>query len=228
MKHGWCWQIPTQERIGCGYVNCDDWSDDVIEEIESNYPDAEIKKSFKFDSGKLKKSWDCNVISLGLAYHFLEPLQATNIHLTLVQIEILCQRYIRNSISRTFNESMISSYNKYVNELVEDFKNFINVHYSRDQRVDLTDYNKEIINLVKVRGLFTDDLPQLYGGTGVGLWGHTLLGLNHISKEDCHAFLNEMNLLHVAANESNVLEEFSYSDAVDYLSYKDLIDNLYI
>ena len=149
-----------------------------IEEIESNYPDAEIKKSFKFDSGKLKKSWDCNVISLGLAYHFLEPLQATNIHLTLVQIEILCQRYIRNSISRTFNESMISSYNKYVNELVEDFKNFINVHYSRDQRVDLTDYNKEIINLVKIRGLFTDDLPQLYGGTGVGLWGHTLLGLN--------------------------------------------------
>ena len=228
LKHGWCWQIPTQERIGCGYVNCDDWSDDVIEEIESNYPDAEIKKSFKFDSGKLKKSWDCNVISLGLAYHFLEPLQATNIHLTLVQIEILCQRYIRNSISRTFNESMISSYNKYVNELVEDFKNFINVHYSRDQRVDLTDYNKEIINLVKIRGLFTDDLPQLYGGTGVGLWGHTLLGLNHISKEDCHAFLNEMNLLHVAANESNVLEEFSYSDAVDYLSYKDLIDNLYI
>ena len=123
---------------------------------------------------------------------------------------------------------MISSYNRCVDELVEDFKNFINVHYSRDQRVDLTDYNKEIINLVKIRGLFTDDLPQLYGGTGMGLWGHTLLGLNHISKEDCHAFLNEMNLLHTAANESNVLEEFSYSDAVDYLSYKDLIKNLYI
>ena len=123
---------------------------------------------------------------------------------------------------------MISSYNRCIDELVEDFKNFINVHYSRDQRVDLTDYNKEIINLVKVRGLFTDDLPQLYGGTGVGLWGHTLLGLNHISKEDCYTFLREINHLFKAESESNILEEFSYSNAVDYLSYNDLIDNLYI
>ena len=97
LKIGWCWQIPTQERLGCGYVSCDEWGDDVIDEIKLNYSDAEIVKSFKFESGKLRKSWNHNVVSLGLAYHFLEPLQATNIHLTLVQIEMLCQKCIRDT-----------------------------------------------------------------------------------------------------------------------------------
>ena len=128
---GWCWQIPTQERIGCGYVSCDEWGNNVMDEIKSNYPDAKILKSFKFDSGKLRKSWNYNVISLGLAYHFLEPLQATNIHLTLVQIDILCQRCIRQTKNRTLNPNVISIYNKHIDNLIEDFKNFINIHYSR-------------------------------------------------------------------------------------------------
>ena len=84
-------------------------------------------KSFKFESGKLKKSWNHNVISLGLAYHFLEPLQATNIHLTLVQIEMLCQKCIRDTKDRTLNSNVISYYNKHIDNLIEDFKNFINI-----------------------------------------------------------------------------------------------------
>ena len=223
---GWCWQIPTQERIGCGYVSCDQWGNSVIDEIKSNYPDAEILKSFKFDSGKLKKSWNHNVISLGLAYHFLEPLQATNIHLTLVQIDILCQRCIRQTKDRTLNPDVISIYNKHIDNLIEDFKNFINIHYSRDSRVTLTDYNKKIISLLKVRGLFFEDLPQLYGCSGVGLWGHTLLGLNHLTKQECHNFLSEMNLYEEVKEISSELQTTFTNTS--FLSYKELIKNLSI
>ena len=223
---GWCWQIPTQERIGCGYVSCDQWGNSVIDEIKSNYPDAEILKSFKFDSGKLKKSWNHNVISLGLAYHFLEPLQATNIHLTLVQIDILCQRCIRETKDRTLNPDVISIYNKHIDNLIEDFKNFINIHYSRDSRVTLTDYNKKIISLLKVRGLFFEDLPQLYGCSGVGLWGHTLLGLNHLTKQECHNFLSEMNLCEEVKEISSELQTTFTNTS--FLSYQELIKNLSI
>ena len=223
---GWCWQIPTQERIGCGYVSCDQWGNSVIDEIKSNYPDAEILKSFKFDSGKLKKSWNHNVISLGLAYHFLEPLQATNIHLTLVQIDILCQRCIRQTKDRTLNPDVISIYNKHIDNLIEDFKNFINIHYSRDSRVTLTDYNKKIISLLKVRGLFFEDLPQLYGCSGIGLWGHTLLGLNHLTKQECHNFLSEMNLYEEVKEISSELQTTFTNTS--FLSYKELIKNLSI
>ena len=223
---GWCWQIPTQERIGCGYVSCDEWGNNVVDEIKSNYPDAEIVKSFKFDSGKLKKSWNQNVISLGLAYHFLEPLQATNIHLTLVQIDILCQRCIRETKDRTLNPNVISIYNKHIDNLIEDFKNFINIHYSRDSRVTLTDYNKKIISLLKVRGLFFEDLPQLYGCSGIGLWGHTLLGLNHLTKQECHNFLSEMNLCEEVKEISSELQTTFTNTS--FLSYKELIKNLSI
>ena len=223
---GWCWQIPTQERIGCGYVSCDQWGNSVIDEIKSNYPDAEILKSFKFDSGKLKKSWNHNVISLGLAYHFLEPLQATNIHLTLVQIDILCQRCIRQTKDRTLNPDVISIYNKHIDNLIEDFKNFINIHYSRDSRVTLTDHNKKIISLLKVRGLFFEDLPQLYGCSGIGLWGHTLLGLNHLTKQECHNFLSEMNLYEEVKEISSELHTTFTNTS--FLSYKELIKKLSI
>ena len=221
---GWCWQIPTQERIGCGYVSCDEWGNNVVDEIKSNYPDAEIVKSFKFDSGKLRKSWNYNVISLGLAYHFLEPLQATNIHLTLVQIDILCQRCIRETKDRTLNPNVISIYNKHIDNLIEDFKNFINIHYSRDSRVTLTDYNKKIISLLKVRGLFFEDLPQLYGCSGIGLWGHTLLGLNHLTKQECHNFLSEMNLYDEVKEISSELQTTFTNTS--FLSYEELIDIL--
>ena len=223
---GWCWQIPTQERIGCGYVSCDEWGNNVVDEIKSNYPDAEIVKSFKFDSGKLKKSWNQNVISLGLAYHFLEPLQATNIHLTLVQIDILCQRCIRETKDRTLEPNVISIYNKHIDNLIEDFKNFINIHYSRDSRVTLTDYNKKIISLLKVRGLFFEDLPQLYGCSGIGLWGHTLLGLNHLTKQECHNFLSEMNLYEEVKEISSELQTTFTNTS--FLSYQELIKNLSI
>ena len=224
LKIGWCWQIPTQERLGCGYVSCDEWGDNVIDEIKLNYPDAEIVKSFKFESGKLKKSWNHNVVSLGLAYHFLEPLQATNIHLTLVQIEMLCQKCIRDTKDRTLNPNVISYYNKHIDNLIEDFKNFINIHYSCDSRVKMTDYNNEIIDLLKVRGLFHEDILQEYGSCGVQLWGHTLLGLNHLTKQDCHKFLSEMNSYDEVKEVSNELEE-SFTNT-PFLTYKELIDIL--
>jgi len=237
LSSGWCWEIPTQERIGCGYVSCDRYinQEEVEKEIKFNYPDAEIKKSFKFDSGKLKKSWNHNVISLGLAYHFLEPLQATNIHLTITQIDLLCQKYLKDSLDRTLDPYIISSYNECIDNLIEGFKNFINVHYS-SKRCDtdfwreistgehLTDFNKEIITTFKMRGLYDTDIPDLYGGTGVGLWGHTLIGLNHITENDCITFLSKINLLNFAKT-SSIKLKFIAND-MNYLSCRELIDIL--
>ena len=237
LSSGWCWEIPTQERIGCGYVHCDRFinQEDVEKEIKLNYPDAKIKKSFKFDSGKLKKSWNHNVISLGLAYHFLEPLQATNIHLTIVQLNVLCEKYFRNSPDKTLNMHMISSYNRHIDSLIENYRNFINIHYS-GKRCDtdfwkqistgehLTDFSKEIIGILKVRGLYYNDLPLMLGGAGVGLWGHTLLGLNLISEDDCVSFLSEDNYLNMARNADSRMKGMQSN--AKFLSYKELIDIL--
>ena len=237
LSSGWCWEIPTQERVGCGYVHCDRFinQEDVEKEIKLNYPDANIKKSFKFESGKLKKSWNHNVISLGLAYHFLEPLQATNIHLTIVQLDVLCEKYFKNSTDKTLNIHMISSYNRHIDSLIENFRNFINIHYS-GKRCDtdfwkeisigehLTDFSKEILGIFKIRGLYDSDLSLMLGGAGVALWGHTLLGLNHLTKQDCHIFLSEKDYYNKMKEISSKLETHLIN--IPFLSYKELIDIL--
>ena len=237
LSSGWCWEIPTQDRIGCGYVNCDGFinQEDVEKEITSTYPDAEITNSFKFDSGKLRKSWNNNVISLGLAYHFLEPLQATNIHLTIIQIDMLCTKYFRHTKERTINNLTKSSYNNFIDSLIDNFKHYINAHWSGyrndtnfwkyiSEGNHLTDFTKEIIGLIKLRGLFRSDFPSLYGGTSTELWGYTMIGLGHITKEDSFIFLKELGLYRTGVDAfydmQNTIKKMSL------LTYKDLIKKL--
>ena len=237
LSAGWSWEIPTQERYGCGYVNCDSFIDqnEVEKEILSIYPDAEIKNSFKFDSGKLKKSWNNNVISLGLSYHFLEPLQATNIHMTVVQIDTLCTKYIRDTKERTINDHIKSSYNRTIDNLIENFKHYINAHWSSSRndtefwkyiskKEHLTDFTKEIIGLIKTRGLFSSDFPSLYGGTGTQLWGYTMLGLGHATQEDSFKFLKELGFYEVGMN--SFFNTHNTIKQLPLLTYKQLIDRI--
>lgn len=235
MSSGWCWEIPTQERYGCGYVHCDSFisEEEVEKEINEIYPDAKINKSFKFDSGKLKQSWKNNVVSLGLAYHFLEPLQATNIHLTLLQLDYLCVKYIRDSKERTINKYCRNQYNKTIDDLIENFKHYINAHYT-GSRSDtefwkmistgnhITDFTREVIELTKNRGMFGSDFPDMYGGCGSQLWVYTVLGMEHVDKEQCFKILAETGLYsrsvekYMEVNDvSNKLELFDYDELIE-------------
>jgi len=67
-------------------------------------------------------------------------------------------------------------------------------------------------------------LPLLLGGTGLGLWGHTLLGLNQISEDDCVSFLSENNYLNMAKDADLRMKEMQ--SQIKFLSYKELIDSL--
>ena len=78
--------------------------------------------------------------------------------------------------------------------MVDNFKDFINLHYSgerRDskfwrmiyQKEHLTDFTRNIIELARHRGIFRDDFLYYYGCTGVELWIYTLFGMGHIPKK---------------------------------------------
>jgi len=230
---GWMWEIPTQERIGCGYVHCDSFIDEsgVESEILSRYPDADIKRSFSFDSGKLKKSWNNNVVSLGLSYHFLEPLQATNIHLTLMQLQILSTRCIVNDKTRTLNKYCIDHYNTVVDDMIENFKHYINAHYT-GRRTDsefwkmiskgdhITDFTKQIIGISRNRGLRRDDFTYTFGSAGIALWIYTIYGMGHVSKKDCLRTLNENGLYEDGRKKLLLVQDMADNPM---LSYDELI-----
>lgn len=82
MKYGWMWKIALQHRYGCGYVYNNNYiSDDEAKiEIEEYLGHTvEVPKHFSFSPGSFEKIWVKNVMSVGLASGFVEPLEATSI-----------------------------------------------------------------------------------------------------------------------------------------------------
>ena len=127
---GWLWQIPTQERYGCGYVYCDAYCspDEAKREIEGvlGHP-IEVRNDIKIEPGRLDAPWTANCLALGLASSFLEPLEATSIHGTIVQLMLFARDFLKAPAAMTATDR--AAYNTAVGRQVDDFRTFINAHY---------------------------------------------------------------------------------------------------
>ncbi len=124
MKYGWMWQIPLQNRWGCGYV----YDDNYINEVEAKkeieeYLGYEISTNrvIKFKSGVHTSPWVHNVIFVGLSLGFIEPLEATSIMQGVIQLNSL-DSYFLNGFNR-------DAFNAKITEYSEEIMNFIYYHY---------------------------------------------------------------------------------------------------
>lgn len=129
-KAGWMWQIPTSGRIGCGYVYSDRHisPDQAKAEIEGVLGHAiEPRNDIIINAGRLEQVWTGNVLALGLASSFLEPLEATSIHGTTVALLLFAQRHLPDLTVAT--PAARDKYNAAIAGQVDDFRDFINLHY---------------------------------------------------------------------------------------------------
>lgn len=129
-KAGWMWQIPTQERMGCGYVYSDAHlsPDQAQAEIEAalGHP-ITPRNDLRFDIGRLDRVWVGNCLALGLASSFLEPLEATSIHGTVVQLMLFTQGFLDGAWQA--DDTQRDRYNAAAARQLDDFRTFINLHY---------------------------------------------------------------------------------------------------
>jgi len=204
MPNGWMWQIPTQKRYGCGYVYSDMFTsyDNALNElIKITGRNIEPLRNIKFDVGRVDKFWINNVVAVGLASSFLEPLQATSIHSTIVQMNLLKAQFLRTSISNTINDINRNKYNEHIGNMVDDFKDLIQMQYMTDREdtefwkyckyeLPKTDFVKYILDASKYRTIGSLDFKEYFGGAGWAVWGWTLAGLNHLNTDTATAGLN--------------------------------------
>jgi tryptophan halogenase len=87
MPAGWCWRIEHEHRIHCGYVYCPSFRSDEQAEAEFRalYPRVGPTRVVKFTSGRRARAWVGNVVAIGNANGFVEPLEATALELISTQ-----------------------------------------------------------------------------------------------------------------------------------------------
>lgn len=140
---GWIWMIPTQTRYGCGYVYSDEFRspEDAKLEVERVLGrEIEVRSDIRFQIGRLETPWIGNCLAVGLSSSFLEPLESTSIHGTIVQMMLFGQRFLKHPSRMT--EADRADYNVRVGRQVDDFRTFVNMHYMTER--DDTPFWREV------------------------------------------------------------------------------------
>lgn len=181
---GWQWRIPLQHRMGNGYVYSSRFMSDeeaaayLMSHLEG---DALAEpRLLKFTGGIRRKLWNRNVVAMGLAGGFLEPLEATAIYMIQAGINRLLQLFPR----RDFRQTLIDQYNAQETFEFQRIRDFLVLHYHATERNDTPFWDycrtmsipeslRQYMELFRGSGLFFRNGTEMFGETS---WVQVMLG----------------------------------------------------
>jgi len=134
MNCGWCWNIPQVESDHCGYVYssafCSD--DEARAEMQRVYPEMRDPRLVKFRSGRHEHCWKGNVVAIGNAYGFVEPLESTGIQMILYETVGLV-KYLPAHKSDTDSRQLL---NQSIASKWDHLRWFLSIHYRFNKKLD--------------------------------------------------------------------------------------------
>ncbi|MDP1027335.1 tryptophan 7-halogenase [Sphingomonas sp. KR1UV-12] len=139
LSNGWCWTIPLQNRFGNGYVYSSAFTGADAAEAELRgvlgVGDDQPARHLTFRVGQLARHWERNCVAVGLSQGFIEPLEATALHLVLNTVELFVRHYEQGEFSARHRDA----FNATISARIEGVRDYIVAHYKLNTRTD-TDY----------------------------------------------------------------------------------------
>jgi tryptophan halogenase len=136
MDHGWAWQIEHANRINRGYVYSSAFASDdqAREEFLRKGPKVGATRVVRFGSGRYQRCWVKNVVAVGNASGFVEPLEATALGVIAMQARLVAETLIDSDCQPRCTQM------KYFNEFHarnwDSIRGFIAMHYRFNDRLD--------------------------------------------------------------------------------------------
>jgi tryptophan halogenase len=170
---GWRWRIPLQHRTGNGHVFCSKYlSDDeatatLMSSVEGEPVVSPMPVAFR--TGMREQLWRHNVLALGLAGGFIEPLESTAIHLIYRGMDF----FFRLLPDRDYDAALAAEYNRRMTADYEEIRDFVILHYCTTRRDDTAFWRacrdmelpprlQQKIDLFRTSGALAEGVDELF------------------------------------------------------------------